>query len=200
MSQHSTLDPHATGHPHPDTYQMDVSRWTTGRNVLMFAALASVIACLAGYFTNPARLFQSYLVAFAFTSVIGLGAMFFVQVQFLTGSAWSVTMRRIMENVMITLSIRYTIDARKRDDFERYARALGGIIPRCGGELVGYWLPTRFAGPTNAALALIDFPSLAAYEQYRERLAKDHDNIESVRRADESGCILVEDRAVLERV
>ena len=34
----------------------------------------------------------------------------------------------------------------------------------------------------------------------RERLAKDHDNIESVRRADESGCILVEDRAVLERV
>jgi hypothetical protein len=103
MSQHSTLDPHATEHPQPDTYQMDVSRWTTGRNVLMFAALASVIACLAGYFTNPARLFQSYLVAFAFTSVIGLGAMFFVQVQFLTGSAWSVTMRRIMENVMITL-------------------------------------------------------------------------------------------------
>ncbi len=103
MNQHSTLDRHVTEHPHPDTYQMDVSRWTTGRNVLMFTALASVIACLAGYFTNPARLFQSYLVAFAFTSVIGLGAMFFVQVQFLTGSAWSVTMRRIMENVMITL-------------------------------------------------------------------------------------------------
>src|SRR5258706_14992482 len=101
MNQHSTLDRHVTEHPHPDTYQMDVSRWTTGRNVLMFAALASVIACLAGYFANPARLFQSYLVAFAFTSVIGLGAMFFVQVQFLTGSAWSVTMRGIMENVML---------------------------------------------------------------------------------------------------
>jgi hypothetical protein len=101
---------------------------------------------------------------------------------------------------MITLSIRYTIDARKREDFEHYARSLGKIIPRCGGELVGYWLPTRFAGPTNAALALIDFPSLAAYEQYRERLAQDHDNQASVRRADESGCILVEDRAILERV
>jgi hypothetical protein len=101
---------------------------------------------------------------------------------------------------MITLSIRYTIDARKRNDFERYARALGSIIPRCGGELVGYWLPTKFAGPTNQALALINFGSLAAYEQYRERLAKDNDNIESVRRAEESGCILVEDRAVLERV
>ena len=73
---------------------------------------------------------------------------------------------------MITLSIRYTIDARKRQDFEQYARALGPIIPRCGGKVVGYWLPTKFAGPTNAALALIDFESLAAYEQYRERLAK----------------------------
>ena len=101
---------------------------------------------------------------------------------------------------MITLSIRYTIDARKRDDFERYARALGRIIPRCGGELVGYWLPTKFAGPTNQALALIDFTSLAAYEQYRERLAKDDDNVESVRRVEESGCVLVEDRAILERV
>jgi hypothetical protein len=101
---------------------------------------------------------------------------------------------------MITLSIRYTIDARKRQDFERYARALGGIIPRCGGDLVGYWLPTKLAGPTNSALALINFSTLAAYEQYRERLAKDNDNIDSVRQADESGCILVEDRAFLERV
>lgn len=101
---------------------------------------------------------------------------------------------------MITLSIRYTIDPRKRGDFERYARALGIVIPRCGGELVGYWMPTLFAGPTNIAIALIDFPSLAAYEQYRERLARDGDNVEGVRRAQESGCILVEDRTFLQRV
>jgi len=101
---------------------------------------------------------------------------------------------------MITLCIRYTLEARKRSDFELYARGLTKIVPRCGGELVGYWLPTKFAGPTNSALALINFPSLAAYEQYRERLAKDNDNIDSVRQADESGCILVEDRAFLERV
>jgi len=101
---------------------------------------------------------------------------------------------------MITLCIRYTLEARKRSDFERYARGLTKSVPRCGGELVGYWLPTKFAGPTNSALALINFPTLAAYEQYRERLAKDNDNIDSVRQADESGCILVEDRAFLERV
>ena len=101
---------------------------------------------------------------------------------------------------MITLSIRYTIEARKRPDFDRYARSLTKIVPRCGGELVGYWLPTRFAGPTNQALALISFPSLAAYEQYRARLAGDPDNVEAIRLADESGCILVEDRTILEPV
>ena len=88
-----------------DNYQMDVSSWNTGRNVLVFAALLGIIGCVAGYFTNPARLFQSYMVAFAYTTLIGLGAFFFVMVQFLTGSAWSVTMRRIMENVMITLPV-----------------------------------------------------------------------------------------------
>ena len=88
-----------------DNYQMDISSWNTGRNVLVFAALLGIIGCIAGYFTNPARLYQSYMVAFAYTTLIGLGAFFFVMVQFLTGSAWSVTMRRIMENVMITLPV-----------------------------------------------------------------------------------------------
>ena len=100
---------------------------------------------------------------------------------------------------MITLSIRYTIDARKRQDFERYARALGSIIPRCGGELVGYWLPTKFAGPTNQALALIDFPSLAAYERYREALAADPEHTTVAQRAAQSGVILVEDRSFMQR-
>ena len=97
MSQHSSRQTAA------DNYQLEISRWTAGRNVLVFAALLGILGCIAGYFTNPARLFESYTVAFAYTSLIGLGAFFFVMVQFLTGSAWSVTMRRIMENVMITL-------------------------------------------------------------------------------------------------
>jgi hypothetical protein len=88
-----------------DNYQLEIGRWTTGRNVLVFAALLGIIGCIAGYITNPARLYESYIVAFAFTSLIGLGAFFFVMIQFLTGSAWSVTMRRIMENIMITLPV-----------------------------------------------------------------------------------------------
>jgi len=101
---------------------------------------------------------------------------------------------------MITLCIRYTLEARRRLDFERYARDVTKTVPHCGGELVGYWLPTKFAGPTNVALALINFPDLAAYEQYRERLGRDPDFVEALKRADTSGCILVEDRTFLEPV
>jgi hypothetical protein len=88
-----------------DNYQLESSRWQSGRNVLFFAALVSVLACFAGYMTDPARFFRSYLVAFAFTSAIGIASFFFVQVQYLSGSAWSVTMRRIMENIMSTLPL-----------------------------------------------------------------------------------------------
>src|SRR6202051_5174635 len=88
-----------------DSYQLEIGRWTPWRNVLVLAALLGIIGCIAGYVTNPSRLFQSYTVAFAYTSLIGLGAFFFVMIQFLTGSAWSVTLRRIMENVMITLPV-----------------------------------------------------------------------------------------------
>ncbi len=88
-----------------DTYQLDQSTWTKGRNTLALAALISVIACVAGYLTDPVRFHQSYIIAFAYVAAAGLGAFFFVMVQYLTGSAWSVTMRRIMENIMVTLPV-----------------------------------------------------------------------------------------------
>ena len=62
---------------------MEPARWAAGRNVLMFAALVAVIACVAGYIQDPTRFFRSYMVAFAYTAAIGLGAFFFVMVQYL---------------------------------------------------------------------------------------------------------------------
>lgn len=41
----------------------------------------------------------------------------------------------------ITCFIRYQIDPFQRAAFARYAQAWGRIIPRCGGNLVGYFLP-----------------------------------------------------------
>jgi hypothetical protein len=101
---------------------------------------------------------------------------------------------------MLTLCIRYTLDANKLADFDTYTRALRRPIERCGGKYVGYYLPTKVAGPTNAALGLIDFPNLAAYEQYREKLLTDADAVEVLRRAEAAGCILNEDRSFVRRV
>lgn len=73
----------------------------------------------------------------------------------------------------ITCVIRYQIDPYKRDRFELYARNWGRIIPRCGGHLIGYFLPHE--GTNDVAWGLIAFESLAAYERYKGRLASDHE-------------------------
>jgi hypothetical protein len=49
-------------------------------------------------------------------------------------------------------------------------------------------------------LSLIDFPSLAAYERYREALAADPEHTEVAKHAAEAGVILVEDRSFVQRV
>ena len=41
----------------------------------------------------------------------------------------------------ITCFIRNQIDPQQRDAFSRYAQNRGRIIPRCGGNLIGYFLP-----------------------------------------------------------
>lgn len=101
---------------------------------------------------------------------------------------------------MMTLCIRYTIDQHKRKDFEAYARRWPEPIKRCGGDLVGYFAPTKLAGASNIALALINFRDLAAYEKYRGNLMKDPDAIANVAAADAAKCILIEDRSFLQRV
>jgi len=101
---------------------------------------------------------------------------------------------------MLTVCIRYRIDPHKRREFEAYARAWPGPIRRCGGRLIGYFLPTLFAGKTDEALALIGFPDLAAYESYRAALARDPGARENLAHAESTRCILSEDRSVLEPV
>ena len=101
---------------------------------------------------------------------------------------------------MLTLCIRYTLDAAKLADFETYARALQRPVERCGGTFVAYYLPTKIAGPTNTALGLIDFPDLASYQRYRDKLASDPEGVECLRRAEMAGCILNEDRSFIQKV
>jgi NIPSNAP len=98
----------------------------------------------------------------------------------------------------ITVFIRYRIDPFQRDAFETYARRWLDIIPRCGGELVGYWLPHE--GTNDVAFGLISFESLAAYEGYRARLKADEEGKANFRRAEEQRFIRAEERTFLRRV
>jgi hypothetical protein len=98
----------------------------------------------------------------------------------------------------ITVFIRYQIDPFKRAAFEAYARRWLDIIPKCGGEVVGYWMPHE--GTNNIAWGLISFESLAAYEAYRARLKADDAGAANFRFAEEQRLILAEERTFLQQV
>ena len=98
----------------------------------------------------------------------------------------------------ITCFIRYQIDPFQRDAFTRYAEAWGHIIPRCGGELIGYFLPHE--GSNDIGWGLIGFDSLAAYERYRTVLKTDAEGQENFQMAQRERFILREERSWLEDI
>jgi len=98
----------------------------------------------------------------------------------------------------VTCFIRYQIDPFQREAFRRYAEAWGRIIPRCGGDLIGYFLPHE--GSNDEAWGLVGFDSLAAYERYRTALRSDAEGGANFRMAQEERFILREQRTWLEDV
>jgi hypothetical protein len=98
----------------------------------------------------------------------------------------------------ITVFIRYQLDPFKKEHFEDYARRWMEIIPRCGGDLVGYWMPHE--GTNAIAYGLISFPSLAAYEAYRARLKSDPAGAATFKLAEDERFILGEERTFLRRL
>jgi hypothetical protein len=98
----------------------------------------------------------------------------------------------------ITCFIRYEIDPHQREAFRAYAEAWGRIIPKCGGDLIGYFLPHE--GTNNIAYGLIAFESLAAYEAYRARLKADAEGRANFAFAERERFILSEERTFLENV
>ena len=98
----------------------------------------------------------------------------------------------------VTVFIRYQLDPFKRDAFEEYARRWLTIIPRCGGDLLGYWMPHE--GTNNIAYGLISFESLAAYEAYRARIKTDAAGKANFNFAEADKFILAEERTFLRQV
>lgn len=98
----------------------------------------------------------------------------------------------------VTCFIRYQIDPFQRDAFRRYAEAWGHIIPRCGGDLIGYFLP--YEGSNDVAWGLIGFDDMAAYERYRAALKADREGRANFEMAQAQRFILREERSWLEDV
>lgn len=98
----------------------------------------------------------------------------------------------------VTVFIRYQLDPFKRAQFEEYAKRWMAIIPKCGGDLVGYFMPHE--GTNNIASALISFESLGAYEAYRARLRQDADGMATFQFAEDHKFILAEERTFLRKV
>ncbi|HXX15202.1 MAG TPA: NIPSNAP family protein [Candidatus Eremiobacteraceae bacterium] len=101
-------------------------------------------------------------------------------------------------NMKIVCVIRYQIDPYQREGFKQYAENWGRIIPRCGGHLVGYFLP--YEGTNDVAWGLIAFESLAAYEAYKARLRSDGESRENFAMAANKRLIIREERNFVELV
>jgi hypothetical protein len=93
---------------------------------------------------------------------------------------------------MITALITYVLDPAKVDAFETYAKVWIHLVKRMGGTHHGYFLPHE--GANNKAWAMFSFPSLAAYEEYRTRMADDVECMAAFAHAKNTGCILSYDR------
>jgi hypothetical protein len=96
----------------------------------------------------------------------------------------------------VTCLIRYQIDPFQKEAFRQYAENWGRIVPRCGGYLIGYFLP--YEGTNDVAWGLIGFDSMAAYESYKLRLKSDVEAQQNFEAAYTKRVILREERNFVE--
>jgi hypothetical protein len=94
---------------------------------------------------------------------------------------------------MVTCYLRYVLDPLKIKEFEIYGKMWIPLVEKFGGTHHGYFLPGE--GPSNIALALFTFPSLAAYEDYRTKAARDPDCMAAIRYYEDTRCFLSFERS-----
>jgi hypothetical protein len=67
------------------------------RNTAAFLGLVGLLASIAGWVMEPEQFYRSYLIAFFFWFGISVGSLALLMVQHLTGGAWGMVIRRILE-------------------------------------------------------------------------------------------------------
>jgi hypothetical protein len=80
-----------------------VQEWDRLQRGALTAGVAGLLLCLIGAWFSPSHFFRSYLVAFNFWLGIALGCLVILMLQHLTGGAWGILLRRVLESGARTL-------------------------------------------------------------------------------------------------
>ncbi len=99
---------------------------------------------------------------------------------------------------MITCYLKYVIDPYKKEEFEEYGKTWIKLVNRMGGIHHGYFLTHE--GANNIAYALFSFPSLAEYEEYRQKINIDQDCQKALKYAKKTKCIISYERSFMRPV
>src|SRR5664280_92193 len=75
-----------------------------GRRGLVVGTLAAVVS-VAGLVANPVQFYRSYLVAFVFVLGVTLGSLAISMLHHMSGGAWGLVIRRILEASTRTLPL-----------------------------------------------------------------------------------------------
>src|SRR5215472_12111719 len=86
----------------PGDLARDLRRWQ--RPPLMAGGILLVLSIIGAFF-NPGQFYRSYLMGYLFWIGLTLGSMALVMIQHLTGGAWGVVTRRLLESSMRTMPV-----------------------------------------------------------------------------------------------
>jgi hypothetical protein len=79
-----------------------IRRW---RNGALTAGIVGAALCLAGFFLSPFQFYRSYLWPYLFVVGLSAGSLAWLMLQYLTGGAWGVVIRRPCEAAARTLPL-----------------------------------------------------------------------------------------------
>jgi len=106
IQQHPTIPPGTS-------VQIPPVEWDRARRLALLTAgaglalyvLLGVLLYVTNQITFPQQLFQSYLVGLLFWVGVGLGSLVLLMIQYMTGGAWAIMVRRILEAAAQTLPL-----------------------------------------------------------------------------------------------
>jgi len=71
----------------------------------LVVGVSALALCLFSAYFNPAQFFRSYLIAYLFYVGVALGCLALVMLQYLSGGAWGIVVRRLLESATRTLPL-----------------------------------------------------------------------------------------------